>query len=144
MSTADTRNTFLDGENVVRLISVPTEMEAGIIVGALEEQEIRAAMAGLTTANFRAEAPGRIDILIAEHDLARATQVLETLDAEQGAVDWSRVDVGEPEDGEKAEVAESEEEDYSTSPTRLVVIFSVIAAVIGLIIRFAMTRIAWR
>jgi hypothetical protein len=119
-------------------------MEAGIIVGALEEQEIRAAMAGLTTANFRAEAPGRIDILIAEHDLARATQVLETLDAEQGAVDWSRVDVGEPEDGEKAEVAESEEEDYSTSPTRLVVIFSVIAAVIGLIIRFAMTRIAWR
>jgi hypothetical protein len=143
MPTADTRNTFLDGENVVRLISVPTETEAGIIVGALEEQEIRATMTGIATANFRAEAPGRVDILIAEHDLSRATQVLETLDAEQGAVDWSQVDVGEPEDGQKAEAAESEE-DFSTSPTRVVVIFSVIAAIIGLIIKVAMTWSTWR
>jgi hypothetical protein len=103
MPTTDAHNAVLKDENVVRLISVPTEMEAGIIVGALEEHEIRAAMAGVTTANFRAEAPGLIDILIAEHDLPGATQVLKTLQAEQGDVDWSQVDVGNPEDADEAE-----------------------------------------
>ncbi len=142
MPTADARNAVLDGENVVRLISVHTEMEAGIIVGALEEHEIRAAMAGVTTANFRAEAPGLVDILIAEHDLSRATQVLETLQTEQGAVDWSQVDVGEPEDGEEAE---SEYEDLSPREglsrrlAWVVMFLSVFAFIAGLVVRTVMT-----
>jgi hypothetical protein len=142
MSTADARNAVLDGENVVRLISVHTEMEAGIIVGALEEHEIRAAMAGVTTANFRAEAPGLVDILIAEHDLSRATQVLEKLQAEQGDVDWSQVDVGEPEDGG---VAESEYEDLpprvglSRRLAWIAIFLSVFAFIAGLVVRTFMT-----
>ncbi len=143
MPTADARNAVLDGENVVRLISVPTEMEAGIIVGALEEHEIRAAMAGVTTANFRAEAPGLVDILIAGHDLTRATQVLQTLHAEQGDVDWSQVDVGEPEDGEKAESAETEDEDISPSPIRVAVILLVIGATVALATKIVMTLNTW-
>jgi len=144
MPTTDARNAVLDGGNVERLISVPTEMEAGIVVGELEEHEIRATMAGVTTANFRAEAPGQDDILIAEHDLSRARQVLEALSAEQGDVDWSQVDVGKPEDGEEAEPEESEDEDFSPSPARLVVIFSVIAAILGLLIKVALSWNNWR
>src|SRR4051812_15324220 len=134
MQTADARNAVLDGEHVVRLVSVPTEMEAGIIVGAIEEHEIRAAMAGVTTANFRAEAPGRVDILISEHDLSRATQVLETLHSDQGDVDWSQVDVGEPEDGE-ASSAELEDADISAEDSWyyrvwIAAIFSMLAAIV--------------
>jgi hypothetical protein len=148
MPTADARNAVLNGEHVVRLVSVPTEMEAGIIVAALEEHEIRAAMAGVTTANFRAEAPGRVDILIAEHDLFRATQVLETLHADQGEVDWSQVDVGEPEDREEAGSAELDEENISAEDSVhyrvwIAAIFSMLAAIVGLVIRGLLNWRTW-
>jgi len=148
MPTADARNAVLDGEHVVRLVSVPTEMEAGIIVGALEEHEIRAAMAGGTTANFRAEAPGRADILISEHDLSRATQVLETLHSDQGDVDWSQVDVGEPEDANEAGSAELEDADISAEDSWyyrvwIAAIFSMLAAIVGLVIRGLLNWNTW-
>jgi hypothetical protein len=73
-------------------------MDAGIIVAALEENGIQATPSGASTAGFRAEAPGSVQVLVAEEDLPRARRVLEEVRRDQGdEVDWSRVDVGQPE-----------------------------------------------
>jgi len=73
-------------------------MEAGIIVGALEEAGIKATMTGTYTSGFRAEAPGWVQILVSEEDLAAANEILEEVRSGDDQVDWSQVDVGEPED----------------------------------------------
>ncbi len=85
-------------ENLARVTSVRTEMEGGVIVGGLEDRGIKATMSGVFTTNFRAEAPGWVEILVAEHDLARAQEALEEIQAENDHIDWSQVDVGEPEE----------------------------------------------
>ena len=87
-----------DTDNLARVTSVRTEYEAGIVVGGLEVRGIKAIMSGVNTANFRAEAPGWVEVLVAEQDLAEAQAVLEEVRAEQANVDWSQVDVGQKED----------------------------------------------
>jgi hypothetical protein len=87
-------------ENLARLTSVRTEMEGGVIIGGLEERGIKATMSGVYTTNFRAEAPGWVAILVAEHDLERAKEALQEIQDENAHIDWSQVDVGEPEDDE--------------------------------------------
>jgi hypothetical protein len=85
-------------ERIARLTSTPREMEAGLIVAALAEHGIKATMTGEATAGFRAEAPGRVQVLVAEGDLPRAQGVLDDLQHEGEEIDWARVDVGEPEE----------------------------------------------
>jgi hypothetical protein len=85
-------------EKLARLTSVRTEMEAGVIVGGLEDRGIKATMSGVYTANFRAEAPGWVEVLVAEDDLPQAQAVLEDVQRDNDHIDWSQVDVGEPED----------------------------------------------
>ena len=85
-------------ERVVLLTSAPNEMEAGVIVGALEERGIKATMTGTYTSGFRAEAPGWVQVLVGEDDLAAAKEVLAEARDGDDDVDWSQVDVGEPED----------------------------------------------
>jgi len=80
------------------LTSAPLEVQAGIIVAALQENGIKATMSGETTAGFRAEAPGWVQVLVAEEDLPRARAVLEELRRESKDIDWSQIDVGEAED----------------------------------------------
>jgi hypothetical protein len=87
-----------DDLQVERLTSVRNEMEAGIIVGALDAEGIKATMSGVYTAGFRAEAPGWVEVLVAEADLLRAQAILDQVRSERTDVDWSQVDVGEPED----------------------------------------------
>jgi Putative prokaryotic signal transducing protein len=87
-----------NNENLARVTSVRTEMEAGVIVSGLEDRGIQSTMSGVFTTNFRAEAPGWVEILVAEHDLARAEAALEEIHAENDHIDWSQVDVGQPED----------------------------------------------
>lgn len=82
----------------VLLTSAPNEMEAGIIVGAMEDAGIKATMSGVYTAGFRAEAPGWVQILVTERDLSRAKAILEDVRSHHDDIDWSQVDVGEPED----------------------------------------------
>jgi len=85
-------------ENLARLTSVRTEMEGGVIVSGLEDRGIQSTMSGVYTTNFRAEAPGWVEILVAEHDLARAQAALREIQLENDQIDWSQVDVGQPED----------------------------------------------
>lgn len=91
---------------LARLTSVPTEMEAGVIVAELERHGIRATMTGVHTANFRAEAPGQVSVLVDSRDLDLARATLVALRLEQPQVDWSQVEIGDDED---------EEEDVVTS-----------------------------
>jgi hypothetical protein len=85
-------------EKLARLTSVRTEMEAGVIVSGLEDRGIKATMSGVYTTNFRAEAPGWVEILVAEHELANAQEALVEIHEENDHIDWSQVDVGQPED----------------------------------------------
>src|SRR4051812_26195355 len=92
-----------DDENLARVTSVRTELEAGVIVSGLEARGIKSTMSGVYTANFRAEAPGWVEILVAEGDLAQAEAVLDEVRLEHDDIDWSQVDVGEPEEEEIVE-----------------------------------------
>lgn len=85
-------------EHLVSLTSVPTDMEASIILATLETEGIKAVATGGFTAGFKAEAPGRVDVMVAEADLPLAKNTLAKLKQENQDIDWSQVDVGEADD----------------------------------------------
>jgi hypothetical protein len=85
-------------ERTAVLTSAPTEAAVAIIIAALEEQGIRAS-SDQTTSDLRAGAWNWIDILVDERDLPRAKEALEQIKQENADIDWSQIDVGEPEDG---------------------------------------------
>jgi hypothetical protein len=100
------------------LVSVPDEMEAAAIVGALSQHGIRAHTVGGYTSGFRAEAPGMVKVMVGHGDLDRARELLAEIHAEPGKVDWSNVDVGDRtplSDEEKAE-AERQEKSEAAEP----------------------------
>jgi hypothetical protein len=77
---------------------VPSEAEAAALVTALSAEGIRATTTGGFTAGFIAEAPGDVQIVVARHDEKRARKLLSELRKGNAEVDWSQVDVGDPED----------------------------------------------
>ena len=79
------------------LTYVAAEPEATLIVSVLKDEEIDAAAEGTLTTGFRAEAPGEVRIMVRHQDLNRAKQVLADLRRASAEIDWSEVDVGEPE-----------------------------------------------
>ena len=83
--------------SITQLVSVTNELEASAIVAALAAHGIKARHVGGYTAGFLAEAPGEIQVLVLEEDLARAIDVVESADEHAAAVDWSTVDFGNPE-----------------------------------------------
>ena len=87
-------------ENITPLTSVPSELEASLIVAALEDEGLDASMTGIYTAGFRAEAPGQVQVHVADSDLARAKSVLSEIEHDRDSIDWSQVDVGEAEDSQ--------------------------------------------
>jgi hypothetical protein len=125
--------------NLSRLTSVPTEMEASILVAALDQNGIRAAMSGEATAGFRAEAPGSVQVLVAEEDLQEAQAILDDLRQRSADVDWTQVDVGEPEDND---VADSAPWWTSLSLWRRVAYVVILAGVIWVVASFAIDLIA--
>ena len=86
-----------DIKHLVKLATFPTEIGAAPVVSALEDAGISAVATGGFTAEFIAEAPGEVQVLVAERDLPRAKEVLTLLREEMDLIDWSQVDVGEPE-----------------------------------------------
>lgn len=80
------------------LESFPSDIEAATLVASLEAHGIQASTTGGYTAGFRAEAPGNVNVIVRHKDLDRAKQVLADFKRDQTDVDWSQVDVGEPED----------------------------------------------
>ena len=86
-----------DLKNLAKLVAFPTEVGAAPVISALEEAGISAVATGGFTAEFIAEALGEVQVLVAERDLPQAKEVLNVLREEMDHIDWSQVDVGEPE-----------------------------------------------
>lgn len=84
-------------EHTAVLTSTPTESEAAIVIAALEENGIHASSDEYTS-GLRAGAWNWVSILVAEEDLAEAQQILEQVQRENDHINWSQVDVGEPEE----------------------------------------------
>lgn len=84
------------------LASLYTETEAAMIVAALADHGIEASTTGGITVGLRPEAPGRVDIIVRKEQLAKAQQAYAQIQADlsdaDSEVDWSKVDVGKPED----------------------------------------------
>lgn len=91
-------NDHSQDEELTTLIHVPTEGEAAPLVEALMAAGISATMTGGFTAGFIAEAPGDISIKIFEKDLAEAKKILSKFESENESIDWSKIDVGKPEE----------------------------------------------
>jgi hypothetical protein len=85
-------------EHTAVLTSTPTESEAAIVIAALEENGIRASSSGEYTSGLRAGAWNWVQILVAEDDLPKAQEILAEVQRENDHIDWSQVDVGQPED----------------------------------------------
>jgi hypothetical protein len=86
-----------DPNGPCNLLSVSNEIEAASIVTALAACNIEAFTVGGFTSGFKAEAPGNVQILVRNSDLERAKAALAEIQQDEGEVDWSTVDVGEPE-----------------------------------------------
>ena len=82
----------------VTLVSVPTEVEATIIVDELKAAGIEAMVSGTIAGSMRTEAPSYVRVLVHSGDLATAREALDRFKEESSKIDWSQVDVGEFED----------------------------------------------
>ena len=85
-----------DPESPKMVKTVPTEIEAAAIVAQLAAHGINASTTGNFTSGFRAEAPGWVQVIVKAEDFEQAEQILAKTD--EKPVDWSKVDVGDPED----------------------------------------------
>ncbi|MEO0475762.1 MAG: DUF2007 domain-containing protein [Planctomycetota bacterium] len=84
-------------DNIVTLAFFPTEVEATMIADELKREGIQAEPAGILTGGFRAEAPGRVKVLVHEKDLEQAKALLDEYINSRDQIDWSQVDLGEAE-----------------------------------------------
>lgn len=85
-------------EELVVLARAKNEVEAASLVTALSAYEIDATATGGFTAGFRAEAPGDVQVVVKQSDVERAKEALARIRDDQASIDWSSVDVGQPED----------------------------------------------
>ena len=85
-----------DPNNPTTLTRFASEIEAASILSALAENGIQATTTGSFTIGFRADAPGDLTVVVRRCDLQRALEVLAEVDAARKDIDWSAVDVGEP------------------------------------------------
>ena len=90
-----------DPNNPEVLVSVPSDVEAAGIVAELAARGVQASTTGDYTAGFRAEAPGQVSVVVRRADLDQAKRTLAEIEKDQAEIDWSQVDVGEPDDGER-------------------------------------------
>ncbi|MEM9415512.1 MAG: DUF2007 domain-containing protein [Planctomycetota bacterium] len=87
-------------DRIVTLAFVGTEVEAKLLSDALNLEGIHSEVAGLLTASFRAEAPGRVKVLVREQDLARAKALLDDYTKSKENIDWSQVDFSCDDEGD--------------------------------------------
>jgi len=80
-------------DKVVTLAFFFSEVEAKLLSNALNQEGIHSEVAGLLTASFRAEAPGRVKVLVREQDLERAKELLDDYTKSKQEIDWSQVDI---------------------------------------------------
>jgi len=87
----------IDPNNLEVLTSVRNDLEAAPMLAALDRLGIETTATGGFTADFRAEVPGEVRIVVKHKDLPQAKEALEQLGEGSSDIDWSQVDVGKPE-----------------------------------------------
>ena len=88
----------MDPNNPTTLTKFENEIEAAAVLAALAENGIQGTTTGSFTTGFRTEAPGSVSVVVRHCDLSRALEVLAEIETSVNEIDWSTVDVGEPED----------------------------------------------
>ena len=63
-------------DRLVRLTTAADELEGELIVALLKEHGIKATSTGGLTAQFRAEAPGMVEVLVTQDQLAAANTII--------------------------------------------------------------------
>lgn len=89
-----------DNDRVVTLAFLFSEVEAKLLSDALNQEGIHSEVAGFLTGSFRAEAPGRVKVLVHAKDLERARELLDDYTKSKEAIDWSKVDIAGDDDDE--------------------------------------------
>jgi hypothetical protein len=83
------------------LVSLATEAEAVSIVNALAERGIEASATESAAAFPGALGlEGGVQVMVKRADLDRANEALAEIRREFNEIDWSKVDIGEPEEAE--------------------------------------------
>ena len=91
-----------EADDLVQLTTTVTSVEAAAIISALDRAGIKAVMGNLNSAAMIPEAM-EVEVLVAQHDMPRATTLLRLLEEHGEEIDWSQVDVGRPEDDQATE-----------------------------------------
>ena len=87
-----------ESDDLCCVTSAHSVMEAAPIVAALERAGIKATTGNAASATVMPEAMGEVEILVSNHDAPRALLLLEAIEEHGAEIDWSQVDVGEPEE----------------------------------------------
>lgn len=87
-----------DNEEPIVLADLSSEIEAQLIVAALEDEGIKAFKAGGAVSDFKLGVPGHVQVLVRPEDLARAKAAFAHLQDDEGDVNWANIDVGRSEE----------------------------------------------
>lgn len=74
-------------DTLEKLTAVPSEAEASMIVSLLNDHGIPARAVGGFTSDFKAEAPGNVEVLVKGTDVGRASDVLPEVRKERWGTD---------------------------------------------------------
>jgi hypothetical protein len=89
-----------DPNDLEVLVELATEAEAAGIVTALAERDIEASATSGSAFPANLGLEGAVQVLVRRADLDRAKQVLAEIQEEQHNIDWSKIDVGKPDDSD--------------------------------------------
>ncbi|MEM1445370.1 MAG: DUF2007 domain-containing protein [Planctomycetota bacterium] len=88
-----------DPSEPVTLCMLNSEVQASMLVAELNAAGIFAVASGGLTAGFRAEAPGRVKVLVPAERYEEAQTLYAEWIAGVEEIDWDQVDLGEFEEG---------------------------------------------
>ena len=83
---------------LVTLTNVPNEAEAKSLIGLFEDEGIKVFINGGDDLSLFGEELGDVQLIVKKSDYDQAAKLLQEIEAENSEIDWSQVDVGEPED----------------------------------------------
>jgi len=95
-ATCDNTGMHESDDHIVTLAFFPTEVEATMVADELKRDGIQAEEAGIQTAGFT-ETSGKVKVLVHKNDFEKAKALLDEYVHSRDEIDWSKVDVGEPE-----------------------------------------------
>lgn len=83
---------------LVTLTNVDNEAEAKSLIGLFEDEGITVFINGGSDLSLFGDEAGEVQLIVKKSDYDQASKLLEEIEAENSEIDWSQIDVGEPED----------------------------------------------